>query len=283
MTTLEHVGIAVSDPDAAASMIEDLLGLHRYKSELVEREGVQTHFIGAGATKLELLEALGRDSPVARFIEKRGEGVHHLAFEVDDVQEVIERGRDLGLSPLSVEARLGADRKRIAFFHPRDTHGLLIEVCQSIAADADDPMDDASVTAFGKPRSPAIAIVCLDGSRNANLWLDLAGILEPAAYTVVVQAERSRARELLDGVVDFGGSLHLVVEESGRDWVERTAAEREPGVGSCIVVDLGSSDVSVTVASGLRAGREYVIPPVAAGSRRSLRLLAQLLLRVVDA
>jgi methylmalonyl-CoA epimerase len=281
MTTLEHIGIAVRDPDAVASTIESLMGLRRYKSETVEREGVRTHFIGAGSTKLELLEALGPDSPVARFLEKRGEGVHHLAFEVDDVMKIIARGREMGLSPLSIEARPGADRKRIAFFHPKDTHGLLIEVCESVRADTDDPMDDASMTAFGLPRSPAVVIVCLDGSENAALWLEIAGILEPDVYVIVVQAEESRASDLVDGIIGFDHTLHLVVEAGGRAWAERTAADRGEGVASNFVVDLGTDTASISVTFESEVQQTFVIPPVDPRSRPSIRLLAQLLLRLL--
>ncbi len=131
MPHLEHVGIAVEDPDAVTRLYEALLDVRPYKHERVDHEGVQTHFIAAGAAKLELLEALGSDSPVARFLEKRGEGLHHLAFEVDDIHAHMQRLRERGFDPLSDEPRPGADGKLIFFLHPKQTHGVLVEFCQS--------------------------------------------------------------------------------------------------------------------------------------------------------
>ncbi len=133
MTRVEHIGIAVEDANAVAGLLEALLGLNLYKSEKVEREGVRTHFIDGGSVKVELLESTRDDSPVARFLEKRGAGMHHLAFEVPDVQEAIDRARELGLQPLSDNPLPGADGKQVAFFHPRDTFGILIEVCETTA------------------------------------------------------------------------------------------------------------------------------------------------------
>lgn len=132
MTRLEHIGIAVAKAEPVAELLEDLFGFTVYKTETVEREGVRTYFLDAKRAKIELLETLGENTPVGQFLSKRGPGVHHLAFEVDDVEATIERGRALGLQPLSDEPLPGADGKRIAFFHPRDTFGVLIEVCQSI-------------------------------------------------------------------------------------------------------------------------------------------------------
>ena len=112
-------------------MIERLLGPLPYKQETVEREGVRTHFIATATAKLELLEALGPESPVARFLEKRGPGLHHLAFEVDDLDATLARAKALGFMPLREAPRAGADGKRIFFLHPKQTHGLLIECCES--------------------------------------------------------------------------------------------------------------------------------------------------------
>ncbi len=134
MIRLEHIGIAVRDAAAVASLYEQLLGHGPYKAETVEREGVRTHFIQAGTAKLELLEALGPDSPVAKYLERRGEGLHHLAFEVDDIHAEMQRLRDLGFTPLSDEPRPGADGKLIFFLHPKQTHGVLVEFCQSVDA-----------------------------------------------------------------------------------------------------------------------------------------------------
>ena len=132
--TLEHLGIAVADP-AAADLFRVLLGSAPYKAEVVEREGVRTLFFGdrggAGRSpKLELLEALGPESPVAKYLERRGPGLHHVAFEVDNLREEIERLRAAGFEPLSDAPKRGADGKQVVFFHPRSTGGVLVELCE---------------------------------------------------------------------------------------------------------------------------------------------------------
>ena len=134
--TLDHVGIALSDPEQEA-VFRRLLGAAPYKTETVEREGVATTFFGDGgrggaAPKLELLEATRDDSPVAGFVAKRGPGVHHLAFEVDDVERAMDRARAAGFRPLTDAPKPGADGKRIAFLHPKDTAGVLVELVQTV-------------------------------------------------------------------------------------------------------------------------------------------------------
>ncbi|MFQ5572378.1 MAG: methylmalonyl-CoA epimerase [Rhodothermales bacterium] len=132
MPHLEHIGLAVENPKAVAQLYETLLGIRPYKQEGVEREGVKTHFLSAETAKLELLEALGPESPVARYLEKRGEGLHHLAFEVADIHAHMHCLREAGFTPLSDEPRPGADGKLIFFLHPKETHGVLVEFCQSV-------------------------------------------------------------------------------------------------------------------------------------------------------
>ncbi len=137
--TLEHVGIATSSPDQIA-LFEHLLATAPYKSERVEREGVQTHFFGDGgrpgaAPKMELLEATRPDSPVAGFVGKRGPGLHHLAFEVGDLDAEVERVQTLGIRTLADAPKPGADGKRIVFLHPKDTAGVLVELVESVRPD----------------------------------------------------------------------------------------------------------------------------------------------------
>lgn len=132
MPRLEHIGIAVDDVNAVTSLYEALLGVRPYKTEGVEREGVRTHFVSTESAKLELLEALGPDSPVAKYLDKRGEGLHHLAFEVGDIHAQMRRLREAGFTPLSDDPRAGADGKLIFFLHPKQTHGVLVEFCQSV-------------------------------------------------------------------------------------------------------------------------------------------------------
>lgn len=131
MAHLEHVGIAVDDADAVVSLYNDLLGILPYKSETVASQHVRTHFLQAGSAKLELLEATEGTGPIAAHLEKRGEGLHHLAFQVDDVDATFDRVRQAGYRVLGPEPAPGADGKRIFFLHPKETHGVLIEFCGS--------------------------------------------------------------------------------------------------------------------------------------------------------
>ncbi len=134
MNKLEHIGIAVRNMDEGNALFARLLGVSCYKTEVVEAEGVKTSFFRVGDVKIELLEAIRPDSPIARFLEKRGEGIHHLAFEVDDIHSAIHHYRNLGFEPLTPEPKNGADNKLICFLHPKGTGGVLIELCQTINA-----------------------------------------------------------------------------------------------------------------------------------------------------
>jgi methylmalonyl-CoA/ethylmalonyl-CoA epimerase len=130
MKKLEHIGIAVRDLGAANQLFAKLLGIPHYKIEDVESEGVRTSFFNIGGLKIELLEATRADSPVARFIEKRGEGIHHLAFEVDDLETTVKRKVEEGFESLNQTPKPGADNKLVSFLHPKSTGGVLVELCQ---------------------------------------------------------------------------------------------------------------------------------------------------------
>lgn len=130
MNKIEHLGIAVKDLAVSAKVFEDVLGTPPYKEEVVESEGVKTLFFQLGESKIELLEASHPDSPIARFIEKRGEGIHHIAFDVSDIQAEIERLQNLGYTLIHTSPKDGADNKLIAFMHPKSSNGVLIELCQ---------------------------------------------------------------------------------------------------------------------------------------------------------
>ncbi len=130
MRKLEHIGISVRNLEAANRLFAKLLGVEHYKIEEVEREGVRTSFFNVGNVKIELLEATRPDSAIATFIEKRGEGIHHLAFDVEDVQQKIVDFTGDGFKVLSEKPMPGADNKMIAFLHPKSTNGVLIEICQ---------------------------------------------------------------------------------------------------------------------------------------------------------
>jgi len=132
MEKLEHIGIAVKNVSDANKLFSQLLGKEHYKIEEVSSESVRTAFFEIGGIKIELLEATNDDSPIARFIEKKGEGIHHLAFEVTDIQESLQKYADLGFVLVNKEPKKGADNKMIFFLHPKSTNGVLIELCQEI-------------------------------------------------------------------------------------------------------------------------------------------------------
>ncbi len=127
---IEHIGIAVNDIEKSNQLFKTLLGSNPYKSEEVFVEGVIVSFFKTGDSKIELLQALNEKSPIARFIEKKGEGIHHIAFEVDDIIASMAEMEKLGFELLSKEPKMGADNKLICFLHPKTTNGILIELCQ---------------------------------------------------------------------------------------------------------------------------------------------------------
>jgi methylmalonyl-CoA/ethylmalonyl-CoA epimerase len=132
MTKIEHIGIAVKDIKAANEVYKNLFGYEHYKTERVDREGVTTSFFKCGESKIELLEATREDSPIAKYIAKKGEGMHHIAFAVDDIKSEMKRLGDAGFVLLSDEPKRGADNKLVVFLHPKSAHGVLIELCQEI-------------------------------------------------------------------------------------------------------------------------------------------------------
>jgi len=129
---LEHIGIAVSDMEKAIELYSRLLGRKPYKEEVVESEGVRTVFFRLGEVKIELLEGIGPDNPIDRFVAKRGAGIHHLAFEVEDITDAIRYCKEQGFRLVNEVPRPGADNKMICFIHPKSADGVLIELCQSI-------------------------------------------------------------------------------------------------------------------------------------------------------
>lgn len=127
---IEHLGIAVKDIEASNRLFEQLLGTSPYKQEIVEREGVLTSFFNLGESKIELLQATNEESPIAKYLEKNKEGIHHIALDVDDILLEMKRLQDLGFVLLSDAPKPGADGKLIVFLHPKSTNGVLIELCQ---------------------------------------------------------------------------------------------------------------------------------------------------------
>lgn len=132
MKKIEHIGIAVKSIAESDQLFTRLFGNPPYKHEVVESEGVTTSFFMSGPNKIELLEATNPDSPIAKFIEKRGEGIHHIAFDVEDIVAEMARLKAAGFQLLSDVPKKGADNKLICFIHPKGTNGVLIELCQEI-------------------------------------------------------------------------------------------------------------------------------------------------------
>jgi methylmalonyl-CoA/ethylmalonyl-CoA epimerase len=129
---IEHIGIAVKDLNAANLLYKKLLGVAHYKTEEVLSEDVITSFFQTGSNKIELLEATSEQSAIAGFINKRGEGIHHIAFEVEDIKSEMQRLSAEGFSLLSKEPKVGADNKLVCFIHPKSANGVLVELCQEI-------------------------------------------------------------------------------------------------------------------------------------------------------
>ena len=129
---IEHLGIAVKDLNKSNELFKKLLGEQSYKTEAVDSESVTTSFFKVGDQKIELLEASEPNSTIARFIERRGEGMHHLAFHVENIDEEIERLEKEGFEFVSKTPKKGADNKMVVFLHPKTTNGVLVELCQEI-------------------------------------------------------------------------------------------------------------------------------------------------------
>ena len=132
MQHIEHIGIAVKNLNFSNDLFTKLLGTAPYKQESVESEGVMTSFFQTGQTKIELLEATNLDSPIAKFIEKKGEGIHHIAFEVEDIVAEMARLKSEGFILLNEIPKKGADNKLVCFLHPKGTNSVLVELCQSV-------------------------------------------------------------------------------------------------------------------------------------------------------
>lgn len=132
MLKVEHIGIAVKSIEGSNQLFTKLFARSPYKTEEVESEGVTTSFFQMGETKIELLEATKEDSAIAKFIAKRGEGIHHIAYEVENIAQEMERLSNEGFTLLNDKPKKGADNKLVCFLHPKTTNGVLIELCQEI-------------------------------------------------------------------------------------------------------------------------------------------------------
>ncbi len=130
MRKIEHIGIAVSDLEKSNELFKKLLGKEHFKTETVAGEGVETSFFQVGETKVELLQATREDSPIAKFLTRKSEGVHHIAFDVADIHAEVTRLKAAGFEILNETPKAGADNKLVVFLHPRSTNGVLVELCQ---------------------------------------------------------------------------------------------------------------------------------------------------------
>jgi methylmalonyl-CoA/ethylmalonyl-CoA epimerase len=133
MKKIEHIGIAVADLEKSNELFKNLLGKAHFKTEKVEGEGVETSFFQVGETKVELLQATRSDSPIAKYIDRKSEGVHHIAFAVEDILAEVARLKEAGFEILNETPKAGADNKLVVFLHPRSTNGVLVELCQEKA------------------------------------------------------------------------------------------------------------------------------------------------------
>ena len=132
MKKIEHIGIAVNDINKSNELFSKIFGEENYKSEIVESEGVITSFFQIGENKIELVEAINLDSPISKYLQKNREGMHHISFEVEDIVREMARLKGEGIRLLNDMPKKGADNKIICFLHPKDTNGVLIELCQEI-------------------------------------------------------------------------------------------------------------------------------------------------------
>ena len=132
MKKIEHIGIAVQDIEASNKVFSKIFGKESYKSEYVESESVVTSFFQVGESKIELVSATNLDSSILKYLDKYGEGMHHIAFDVSDIKEEMKRLQSNGIRTLNDHPKQGADKKLICFLHPKDTNGVLIELCQKI-------------------------------------------------------------------------------------------------------------------------------------------------------
>lgn len=132
MLKVEHIGIAVKNIKESNNLFNKLFNKQAYKEESVASEGVTTSFFQMGETKIELLEATSEDSPIAKFIQKKGEGIHHIAYEVENIETEMIRLQEEGFTLINDKPKRGADNKLVCFLHPKDTNGVLIELCQEI-------------------------------------------------------------------------------------------------------------------------------------------------------
>ncbi|PSQ95710.1 MAG: methylmalonyl-CoA epimerase [Bacteroidetes bacterium SW_9_63_38] len=190
MARLDHIGVAVDDVESVIDCFDDLLGIRPYKNEPVPRQKVRTHFLDTAVGKLEFLESLDEESPIQKYLEQWGEGVHHLAFKVQDLEATMTRLTDAGFTLVNETPQPGADDKRVAFVHPQDTHGMLVEFCETRTPPSWTPETvphrDGELAYYSKGHPDNPCIVFLHGAGGTTL-LDTAPLMRHLAsrYHVV--------------------------------------------------------------------------------------------------
>ncbi len=201
---VEHIGLAVDEVATVVETFEKLLGREPYKSETVSSQQVRTHFLDAETTKLEFLEALGAESPIQKFLDRRGEGLHHVAFAVSDLEATMARLRDAGFELLSETPQTGADDKAVVFVHPQQTHGVLVEFCASQTPDWSPTRiprhnDHLSVYERGPDNCPPLLVLHGAAGTTRHEMAPLIRRLESSFHVVGVDLSGHGASAMPDG------------------------------------------------------------------------------------
>jgi len=227
MPRLDHIGIAVDDVNAVIDCFDDLLGVRPYKDETVPLQEVRTHFLDTTIGKVEFLESLGEESPIHKFLESQGEGVHHVAFEVKDLRATMERLRDAGFTLVNETPQPGADDKQVAFVHPSDTHGVLVEFCETQTPPSWEPTTishrDGDLAYYERGSADNPCILFLHGAGGTTL-LDTAPLMRPlvSSYHVVGVDLCGHGQTSIpdDDVISmdrFVEDVYAVLDDLGRD------------------------------------------------------------------
>ena len=219
MPRLDHVGIATTDTDRILEVLRDLLGESCYLSETLERDGIHVSFVSSGTAELELLEALDETSPVARFLRKRGDGLHHLAFEVEDIDDMYRRAREAGYEPIDPAPRPGVGGKTIFFLHPGQTSNILIEFCsraEPCLEPVKGPLPEGVRRVFLSSGSPS-QTPCLYVTASSSPSPDphqLVRRLTPARVCMIAHIEPGASPEI-SALIDMLGapSVHLLAQD----------------------------------------------------------------------